>query len=297
MTGAGIVWMLLDSRKSDDRDEIYAGSPDVAFSGYSGTAYPGYASAASRRATAPEGAIAVQPGTVEMGDFETGDEGGSSSGITERLKEKASSVGESLSGVAGRAQSHASGIGESISGAAGAAQERLSGVYERSRRGGARMGRGLQESYGRGEERFARAVDDYPLAVGVGMIGLGLLVGLLLPHTRYEDELMGEESDRLTRAAKEKSEDLMEHGKEVAQQAAEGALDEAQKQGLTVEKGSDALSSAAGKIGAVIERAKSEATTAVEEQSLTPEQLKQQAEESAQQAKGAAKSEWQSRTT
>ena len=78
-------------------------------------------------------------------------------------------------------------------------------------------------------------MEEYPLAVGIGFAALGALIGVLLPRTRREDELLGEQSDRLIKATKEKGEELLERGKVVAQRVAESALDEASQQGLTPE--------------------------------------------------------------
>jgi hypothetical protein len=282
MTGAGIVWMLLDSRGGEEQSRASSGSMPR---GYSPTPEP--------RSYVPSGAIAVQPGSTEMSDFQSGDESSSGTGITDKLKEKAGQVAGAVTGALGNVQDRVSGIGESVSSAAGSTRARLGETYQRGRISGADLGPNLQGTYSRGEERFSRAVDDYPLAVGVGMLGLGLLAGLLLPNTRYEDQWMGEESDRLTDAAKEKAEDLMERGKDVAQQVASGALDEAQKQGLSAEAGGDALSVAAEKIGAVVERARSEAATAVEENNLIPKQLGEEAREAAGQVKTAAQTDLQ----
>ena len=40
-------------------------------------------------------------------------------------------------------------------------------------------------------------MEEYPLAVGIGFAALGALIGVLLPRTRREDELLGEQSDQL----------------------------------------------------------------------------------------------------
>ncbi len=53
--------------------------------------------------------------------------------------------------------------------------------------------------------------------VGIGFAALGALIGVLLPRTRQEDELLGEQSDQLVKATKEKGEELLERGKAVAQ--------------------------------------------------------------------------------
>ena len=64
---------------------------------------------------------------------------------------------------------------------------------------------------------------DTPLAVGLSFAALGALVGVLLPHTRREDQLLGERSDQVVEAAKEKGQELLERGKDVAERVAGSA--------------------------------------------------------------------------
>jgi hypothetical protein len=61
----------------------------------------------------------------------------------------------------------------------------------------------VQEGYEHARDAVGRTVRDYPLAVGAGALAVGLLVGLLLPRTRAEDELMGETSDEIIEGARE----------------------------------------------------------------------------------------------
>jgi hypothetical protein len=70
-------------------------------------------------------------------------------------------------------------------------------------------------------------MEEYPLAVGFGFAALEALIGVLLPRTRREDELLGEHSDQLVKAKKEKGEELIERGKVVAQRVSESAVEEA----------------------------------------------------------------------
>ncbi len=65
------------------------------------------------------------------------------------------------------------------------------------------------------------------------MLGLGLLVGSLLPSTRLEDEAMGEQADELKARGVEAGREVLERGQEMAASAGEAAYDEAKRQGLT----------------------------------------------------------------
>jgi ElaB/YqjD/DUF883 family membrane-anchored ribosome-binding protein len=78
-----------------------------------------------------------------------------------------------------------------------------------------RAGRVAQQAQQRGREvqgQLQRVFDENPLAVGLGVIAVGLAIGLAVPITQKEDQLMGQARDRLL-------------GK--AEQAAHGALDKA----------------------------------------------------------------------
>lgn len=119
-------------------------------------------------------------------------------------------------------------------------------------------------------QRFGRAVDEYPLAVGVAFAALGALVGLALPRSRKEDELMGEKSDHVVEAAKEKGEELLQSGKAVGERVLESVAEEAEGQGLTADNVSGALSSLAEKGSSILRKAKEEAGHAVEEEGLNP---------------------------
>ena len=128
-------------------------------------------------------------------------------------------------------------------------------------------------------------MEEYPLALGLGFAALGALIGVLLPRTRQEDKLLGEESDQLVKATKEKGQELLERGKVVAGRVAESVLEDAKQQGLTPEAVTDKISEFAGKVGEVVHKAKEEAGTAARDENLTLEHLKREAPFGAESAK------------
>jgi hypothetical protein len=65
------------------------------------------------------------------------------------------------------------------------------------------------------------------------LIGIGALVGALLPPTRREDALLGEKSDSAKAMAADAAEREARRAREVAKAAAEGARREAEARGLT----------------------------------------------------------------
>ena len=62
-----------------------------------------------------------------------------------------------------------------------------------------------------------------PLGLAVGAAGVGFALGLLLPGTRMENEKLGAAGDKVGEVARES----WEHGKQVAQDTAQGAMEAA----------------------------------------------------------------------
>ena len=106
-------------------------------------------------------------------------------------------------------------------------------VGRQARRGGAGAQRQLSQGYSYSRDAVSDAMDDYPLAAGAACLGIGLLLGLVLPHTRYEDRMMGDASDDLKRRAKHTGREAAERARHVAEATAAAAMDEAEEQGLT----------------------------------------------------------------
>ena len=72
-----------------------------------------------------------------------------------------------------------------------------------------------------------------PLAMGALGIGVGAAVGLAIPETDKEHEVMGEARDTLVDKAQEKVQDVQQRAQSVAEEAQSAAKDEAENQGLT----------------------------------------------------------------
>jgi hypothetical protein len=131
-----------------------------------------------------------------------------------------------------------------------------------------KVGNHLADGYRAGAERFSKAADEYPLALGAAFAALGVLAGLALPRTRKEDELMGEQSDHVMEAAKEKGEHALEAGKAIGERVIEAVKDEAAAQGLSGETVKDGLDSLTAKAAAVVGKAKEEAIHAARDEGL-----------------------------
>lgn len=149
---------------------------------------------------------------------------------------------------------------------AGAATGRAArSVGRKTRRGVAVTQKQLASGYETVRESTAEAIDEYPLAVGAACFGLGLLGGLLLPRTRYEDELMGETADQLRSQARETGQEIYRAGKDVAAATAEAATEEARRQGLSPDQLAEKVSKTVSQAGDAVKETAAKAPEAVEE--------------------------------
>jgi len=255
LIGAGITWLIMDAADDGDERPEYRGNGHI---GDGGDPWQSM-SAMSSGGTA----------TSEYGQSENE----SGPGIIEKTKNIASHAKEAVTGAAGTVREKLSGFGDAAHGMAESVSHRAHEAYEHGRSMSRRVSGSLQSGYRSGAEQFQHAVEEYPLGVGIGFAALGALVGLLLPRTRGEDELLGERSDQLIESVKEAGKETLERGKAVVERVAESAAAEAEKQGLTGEAATSGISELASKAGEVLRKAKEEAGKAAEEQKLTPAQL------------------------
>ena len=128
-------------------------------------------------------------------------------------------AGDGLSGVAHRVQDGANEIADRAGGMVHDVEDSVGHLAHRATEGAARMtreardeamhlarearraGRGAMRSAQAGahrvEEGFEATMRDNPLAAGAVALAIGAAIGLALPHTTSEDELMGAAKDRL----------------------------------------------------------------------------------------------------
>jgi gas vesicle protein len=87
------------------------------------------------------------------------------------------------------------------------------------------------EDVKQGARSAAGVAQENPLGLALGAVGLGFLVGMLIPSSKVEDEKIGPVADQVKDKARETGEEAVERGKEVAQQAAQSAKETAQEAG------------------------------------------------------------------
>jgi ElaB/YqjD/DUF883 family membrane-anchored ribosome-binding protein len=87
------------------------------------------------------------------------------------------------------------------------------------------------------EDRFQRTLQDNPLAIGAVALAVGAAVGLAIPQTERENELMGETRDNLIERAQSAASETLEKVQRVAEETTEEVKhtvkEQAREQGLT----------------------------------------------------------------
>lgn len=286
LCGAGLAWLLM---MEEDEDEYYARrrrelhrEPPM----YSGSY--------------------VDARTGEPYDLEHygGEEdfGPESPGMGEKARGMMGKAQERISGAGHSVKESISGVRESVSGAGAKAGEFAGRTRERSRQWseGARRRahdarsradrmsrtaqRQMRQGYDYSRERFEDAVEDYPLAVGLGFLALGALAGLALPRTRREDELMGEQSDRLKHDVREMGEEIVDRGKHVAESTMSTVSEDAEREGLAPHSLKEKVQRVASKTLSAVEQA-------AHEEGIAPSDIKEKTKHVAEHAKETAKSE------
>lgn len=270
VTGAGIAWLIAESKSS----RSYGSSNDRHYrpaDNYSHNLRQSY------------GAGGVHTEAVRTSDCSTDPDKSDEPGVLDKTRDKLSNASGKVSDAMGKAKESVSGFGSNLSnrasGGADAVRSGFSSIQHSTGDMSSRVSDGLQENYRAVDRKFRQAVDEVPLGVGLGFLGLGVLVGLMLPRTQAEDEFMGEAADELKHAAADKGEDLVERGKEVASRVADKAKEEAANQDLTAGGATAAGKSISEKISSVAEAAMEEGKAAAKDEGLTPEQAKKEAEE------------------
>lgn len=148
-----------------------------------------------------------------------GTEGSSAEGA---LSQAQSKVGET----AGQAQ-------EKVGEAAGQIQNKAGEISNRTQEGASRLAGGAQQQARRAGRGFQRTLQQSPLTVGALAVGVGAAVGLAVPETNKEHEVMGEARDTLVDKAQEKVQETQQKVQKVAEEAQSAAKSEAGNQGLT----------------------------------------------------------------
>jgi hypothetical protein len=138
---------------------------------------------------------------------------GDSEGLTKRAS-LAERSGEKVTDTAGK-----------LTDTAGAAYEKVSGVVSSAYTGaGEAAGKAFDTIGGLGtaaSDKYQTQIQENPLAVGAVALALGAAVGLAIPSTQYEGQLLGETRQKLIDKAENAAADLIDRTKDAVSSAAE----------------------------------------------------------------------------
>jgi uncharacterized protein YjbJ (UPF0337 family) len=225
LTGLGLGWLIMSSRKhsSSSSSSNYSYNPGGQYDQYGYTRqqdwddqYRGYS-------------------------YDNGTGGTSGQGITDRAGNMAGQAQSAVGSVAGQAQDVAGSAVNSVQNTAGnvagTVQDTAGQVVGQVGDTAGQLGQSAQQGYYQARSGIQRMMDQNPLAVGIMGIGLGAAIGLAIPETDKENELMGEQRDQLMGVAQSKVQGVAQKAQSVAQEAVGAAKDAAQSaaedQGLT----------------------------------------------------------------
>jgi hypothetical protein len=216
LTGLGLGWLYMNSRSAAARgaggQHVYR--PEMREQRYSSAGQPTAYRESSVYQGRGYGAGYGQEGRNPV------------SGAVDRVQETAGNVagqaGETAGNIADQAGYLAGQVGQTAGNVVGQIGETAGNLAE-----------GAQYQAQRLEDRFGRTLRENPLAVGAVTLALGTAVGLALPQTRRENELMGEARDNLAEKVQSVAQETIEKVGHVAEEAQTTVQKEAQRQGLT----------------------------------------------------------------
>lgn len=180
-------------------------------------------------------------------------EGGESSGIKER-------VGDAVSGVKDKVSEKASGIAEKAGELASGTQERIGELGGQARRQSRRVRTNLEH-----------ASQENPLIVAIGASIIGLALGLLLPGTERENELMGTTRDELVDRAERTAERVKDAAAEAGREVKEAVKNEVSERAPEMKHVvQDASNTVKEQVKESAKKVKQEAKSAVKEPGNNP---------------------------
>jgi ElaB/YqjD/DUF883 family membrane-anchored ribosome-binding protein len=222
LTTIGIGWWMWNQRSGSRRVTYGSGYPTASFDSTWDTR-TGY------------GAAGAEAGTYRRFDSDRGVwVGGEEGEGTERTAER---VKHAVSDASDRAR-------ETLSNATDRARGTMDDVTGRTREAASRAQRQIGQYSRQAKSQLQYWMEQNPLAVGAVAMALGAAVGLALPETRREQELMGDARDRMVDNAKSMANTAVDRATEAAQNLVGTAKGAADTTSSTANTAQDAISRA-----------------------------------------------------
>lgn len=220
MIGLGLGWVLYDSLTNRSSSERNNWARSYGYSGYqSGRtfAYGGYATGESE---VPYGGYqgSEYGGQGHYGSEAWREQEEHASGVTAQMREKMGEardkvgeathqVTEQLRDASGRLQEMGHQVGHQVSDLTEQARYQVGDLTEQTRRQMRRVGSQAHD-----------LIEENPLAVGLVALGVGVALGMVLPATRRENQVMGEWRDHVVERARQAADDVANRVQEVVEE-------------------------------------------------------------------------------
>jgi ElaB/YqjD/DUF883 family membrane-anchored ribosome-binding protein len=137
----------------------------------------------------------------------------------------------SQSGLLSNARDSLSNVGDSVSSAAGSAYNSLSetanSVYSSTGEVVNRAYDKVGELRSTAREQYDQYLEESPLALGAVALALGAAVGMAIPSTQYEGELMGDTRERVMQKVQSSTAQLLDKTKQAVNEAGRSVSEQA----------------------------------------------------------------------
>lgn len=143
----------------------------------------------------------------------------------ETVGDVAGKAGETVGDVASKAQ-------ETVGQVADTMQERAGFLAEEVQSRAGQLSRTTQYHAGRVEDRFQDMVRTNPMGMVAAAVAVGAAVGMALPSTQREDDMLGEARDNLVQQARSTTEETVQKVQRVAEEVRDTAKDEMKNEGI-----------------------------------------------------------------
>lgn len=208
LVGAGIAWMIVGQGGKDKTEaRKFAATPE----------YPRYPTT-----TEP----VSRPVSYSTDSHRDDDSKGDS--VLDRVRETGQQVGHSIASATDTARDHLSSATENardrLSSAADTARERLSDAQTRS-----------QQAMADASDKINHSYNANPLVFGLGVATAAAIIGMLLPATRREDEMLGSYADQARDEVRKVADTAIEKATDIAEKTVETVRDEAEKRGYSAD--------------------------------------------------------------
>ncbi|MDB4941154.1 MAG: hypothetical protein JWP97_688 [Labilithrix sp.] len=213
LVGVGLGWLLFGRRSATSARSLRSGT--YAYGGGYGYDEGGY-----QQRGGGGGDLLDQPRRVmRQGERAVGNAAHAASEGASRLGHR---VQEGAGRLAHGAQELAHDATDRVAGVAGDARDRAMHLASDARERGMQLAQGAGRQVMRAERTVESTLRENPLAMGAVAVAIGAAIGLALPHSRVEDEWMGEAKERLFEQAQEYAGEAIHRAEDAVGQLAQG---------------------------------------------------------------------------